>query len=60
MMDDFDNEFNFSSSQDKESDVELLASTSTSTRAISNLALSTSNPNFFEKYIASELLDNQE
>ncbi|CAG8662774.1 18110_t:CDS:2, partial [Gigaspora rosea] len=59
-MDDFDNEFNFSSGQDEESDVELLASISTSTRATSNSALSTPNPNFFERYMASELLDNQE
>ncbi|CAG8809786.1 22461_t:CDS:2 [Cetraspora pellucida] len=59
-MNDSDNEFNFSSGQDEESDVELLASTSTSTLALSTLALSTQNTKFFERYTALELLDNNE
>ncbi|CAG8641252.1 24098_t:CDS:2 [Cetraspora pellucida] len=51
-MNDSNNEFNFSSGQDKESNVELLASTSISTSALSTL--------FFERYTALELLDNKE
>ncbi|CAG8810944.1 1518_t:CDS:2, partial [Cetraspora pellucida] len=44
----------------EESDVELLALTSTSIPALSTLALSTQNTKFFERYTALELLDNKE
>ncbi|CAG8738718.1 24432_t:CDS:2 [Cetraspora pellucida] len=49
-MNDSDNEFNFLSGQDEESDIKLLASTSTFTPALSTSAL----------YTALELLDNKE
>ncbi|CAG8845622.1 30265_t:CDS:2, partial [Gigaspora margarita] len=55
---DYDDEFNSSSGQDEESDVEL-ASTSAFTLALSAPTLSTQNTNFFEKYTALELLDNR-
>ncbi|CAG8734436.1 6184_t:CDS:2, partial [Cetraspora pellucida] len=50
MINDSDNEFNFSFGQDEESDIELLASTSTSTPALFTSAL----------YTALKLLDNKE